>query len=77
MDDPVLNTWNDYRTAIANAELTTPPDDEAYWRACTPDERLEALELMRWMTYGQAACTRRMQRVIEVIHLPRDYFRRP
>jgi hypothetical protein len=39
-------------------------EDEAYWIARTPQERIRQIELLRRMNYGLAA-TKRLQRVFE------------
>ena len=44
--------------------------DEAYWKARTPDERLEALELSRQITYGYDPTTRGLSRFFEVVKFP-------
>ncbi|MEW6249550.1 MAG: hypothetical protein AB1716_02805 [Planctomycetota bacterium] len=44
-------------------------DEIAYWRSRTPAERLEAVELLRQINYGEAAVTGRLQRVFEVAEL--------
>ena len=40
--------------------------DKAYWHSKTPQERLEALELMRQINYGYDPTTERLQRILEV-----------
>ena len=40
--------------------------DKVYWRSKTPQERLEALELMRQINYDYNPVTDRLQRVLEV-----------
>jgi len=40
--------------------------DRAYWRACTPLERLRAVQIDRQVAYGRASTSRRLQRVLEV-----------
>jgi len=47
MDDPVLSACRVDRTAVSVAKLTDPPDDLAYWLSRPPEERWEAIELMR------------------------------
>mgnify|MGYP006961835758 CR=1 FL=1 len=42
-------------------------DTRAYWASRTPQERLEALELMRMINYGYNPITDRLQRVLEVV----------
>ena len=46
--------------------------DEAYWKSRTPDERLEALELSRQITYGYDPTTRGLSRFFEVVKFPPD-----
>ena len=41
--------------------------DKAYWHSKTPQERLEALELMRQINYDYNPATLRLQRVLEVV----------
>lgn len=45
-------------------------EEKRYWRAKTPHERLEALELTRQMLYGYDPATTRLQRVLEVVDRP-------
>jgi hypothetical protein len=44
--------------------------DKAYWRAQSPQARLEALELMRQVMYGYDPISDRIERVLEVIRRP-------
>ena len=41
-------------------------DEKEYWLSKTPDERLQALELMRQIVYGYDPATARLQRVLEI-----------
>ena len=43
--------------------------DKAYWHSKTPQERMEALELMRQINYGYDPTTERLQRVLEIVEL--------
>jgi hypothetical protein len=52
-------------------ELSAEPDDRAYWRSKTPEERLAAMEVMRQIIYGYDPATARLQRVLEVVELTR------
>ena len=45
--------------------------DKAYWHSKTPQERLEALELMRQINYGYNPTTERLQKVLEIAELTR------
>lgn len=53
------------RTVIVVAHLTDEPDDNAYWHARTPQERLRHMELLRRINYGSDS-TARLQRVLEI-----------
>ena len=44
-------------------------DDREYWLARSPQERMEALELMRQIIYGYDPATTRLQRVLEIVDL--------
>ena len=43
--------------------------DKAYWHSKSPQERMEALELMRQINYGYDPTTERLQRVLEIVEL--------
>lgn len=43
--------------------------DRRYWHSRTPEERLEAVELMRQSAYGYNPATARLQRVLEFAQL--------
>jgi hypothetical protein len=45
--------------------LSDISDDKEYWLSKTPQERLEAVELMRRIIYGDEAA-KRLQRVLEI-----------
>ena len=46
--------------------------DRAYWHSRTPEERLQAVELMRQSAYGYDPATARLQRVLEIAELERS-----
>jgi hypothetical protein len=58
------------RTQFSVARLTDPDDALDYWLSRPIEERLRALELLRRIFYGDAACGR-IQRVLEVVQLER------
>ena len=59
------------KTAFSVVTLEDTSDELDYWLAKLPDERLQALELMRQIIYGYDPSAR-LQRVLAVIeHLPR------
>lgn len=53
------------RTALVVTSLHES-DEKKYWLSKTPDERLQALELMRQIIYGYDPATARLQRVLEI-----------
>ncbi|MBZ5609291.1 MAG: hypothetical protein LAP38_13590 [Acidobacteriia bacterium] len=57
------------RSAFEIASLDQEPNDREFWRAKSPRERMEALELMRQIIYGYDPATTRLQRVLEVAEL--------
>lgn len=59
------------KTAFSVIDLKDEGDDRAFWFAKTPDERLEAAELLRQSVYGYDPATARLQRVFAVAELER------
>jgi hypothetical protein len=57
------------RTKLSVARMTDADDALEYWLSRRVSERLEALELLRRICYGEAAATARLQRVLEVAEL--------
>jgi hypothetical protein len=55
------------KTVFTIGTLTDDPDDLAYWHSRSPEERLEALELMRQVMYGYDPLSARLQRILAVI----------
>jgi len=58
------------RDVFTVSSLFDPPDDREYWLSRTPEERLEAVELMRQIIYGYDPSTTRLQRVFEIAQRP-------
>jgi predicted Fe-S protein YdhL (DUF1289 family) len=62
MDTPrvkrVLTVFNSFKELEA--------DERAYWLSRTPQERLQAMELMRQLTHGSQYTSQRLQRVLTV-----------
>ncbi|MBN1796905.1 MAG: hypothetical protein JW804_09555 [Sedimentisphaerales bacterium] len=56
------------RDVFKVSSIFEPSDDKEYWLSKTPEERLEAVELMRRIIYGDEA-TKRLQRVLEIVQL--------
>lgn len=57
------------RSAYVVASLDDDPQEREYWRAKSPEQRMEALELMRQIIYGYDPATTRLQRVLEIAEL--------
>jgi hypothetical protein len=51
------------------AKLTGKRNDRQFWLSKTPDERFEALEILRQIVYGYDPATERLQRIFEIIPL--------
>jgi hypothetical protein len=51
---------------IAKSFAEAEAEDREFWHKQTPQARLRALKLMRWINYGKAS-TARLQRVLEVV----------
>ncbi len=58
------------RKAIKIGRVGEPPDEKSYWLSKTPDEGLEAVELMREIIYG-CKITDRLQRILEITQRPK------
>ncbi|MCE2394813.1 hypothetical protein J4G02_09540 [Candidatus Poribacteria bacterium] len=64
-----IDTFKIDKGALSVISLSEESDDKEYWYAKTPQERLEAVELMRQINYGYDPTTIRLQRVLEVTQL--------
>ena len=53
------------RTTLSFGWLGDDSGDREYWLSRTPQERLEAVELLRQIMYGYDPATARLQRVLE------------
>jgi hypothetical protein len=58
------------RDVFKVASLFDPSDEKEYWLSKTPEERLEAVELMRQIIYGYDPSATRLQRVLEIVERP-------
>ncbi len=54
------------KSVFSIVSLSEESDDKEYWHAKTPQERLEAVELMRQINYGYDPTTTRLQRVLKI-----------
>jgi hypothetical protein len=57
------------KTSFSVTSLYDEPEEKQYWLNKTPQERLEALELMRQIIYGYDPSTR-LQRVLTITEMP-------
>ena len=57
------------KSSLSVASTSEESEDKEYWHAKTPQERLQAVELMRQINYGYDPTTTRLQRVLEVVKL--------
>ena len=54
------------RTAFSVVPLSQADDEAEYWAEKTPEERLEAVEMMRQVLYGYDETTEGFQRVLTI-----------
>jgi hypothetical protein len=66
-----LDCYKVDRSAVEIIALTDSTSDREYWLSRTPEDRWEALELLRRINYG-AAATGRLKRVLTVARLKRS-----
>ncbi len=64
-----IDTFKIDKDALSVISLSEESGDKEYWHAKTPQERLEAVELMRQINYDYDPTTIRLQRVLEVVQL--------
>jgi hypothetical protein len=57
------------KTAFTIGKLHDGGDEKAYWLSKSPQERIQAIEIMRRIVYGEAATTQRLQRFFEITEL--------
>lgn len=57
------------KTVYEITDLGQDKYDAEYWMSRTPEERLQAIELLRRINYGEDATTARLQRFFEVAEL--------
>lgn len=68
MSDEAVNELRIDRTAFSVVPLSEAGNDVAYWLSRTAEERRQRIEISRRVLYGEVACTRRMEKVIEVVN---------
>ena len=69
---PDRNPYKMDKTAFSVTTFFEKSGDKEYWLSKTPQERLEALELMRQLNYGYDPTTAQLQRVLEIVELISD-----
>jgi hypothetical protein len=72
MDMSRIDSLKVDRNALSVGSVLEPSDEMAYWLSRTPQERLQAAELMRQIVYGYDPATTRLQRVLEIAQIHRD-----
>jgi len=71
----IKNKDNPFRmdkSSFSVSSLFDKSDDKEYWLSKTPQERIQAIELMRQVLYGYDPATTRFQRVFEIAELKKD-----
>ena len=64
-----MNTQNSNRinkSIVTVVLLLEPSDDKDFWLSKTPSERLQFVEILRQLNYGQYQSTARLQRILTV-----------
>jgi hypothetical protein len=54
------------KSFVSISRLADIPDDKTYWLSKTPYERLEAVDILRRLNYGERQSTARLKRVLEI-----------
>lgn len=67
MENPE-HIWKIDKSAFSVTSLTDKQYDRDYWMSRTPEERFEAIELMRQINYGYDATSERLQGLLEVVN---------
>ncbi|WP_367875185.1 hypothetical protein [Luteolibacter sp. Populi] len=57
----------DWTIQTAHSFEEAEAQTRAHWHAATSEERFEAAAQIRYIVYGKAAATSRLQRVLEVV----------
>jgi hypothetical protein len=57
------------KTFLSVASLSDQSDEKAYWLSKSPQQRLEAIELMRQINYGYDPSSTRLQRILTIAQL--------
>ena len=57
------------KSAFSIVDLHESGDEKKYWSSKSPQERVQAIEIMRKILYGEDATTARLQRILEITEL--------
>ncbi len=57
------------KSAFSIDNLKDSNDEKKYWLSKTPQERVQAIEIMRKILYGEDATSGRLQRILEITEL--------
>ncbi len=55
------------KSAFQVVRKGAPSDEREYWLKCSPEERLNAVELLRQINYGYDPSTARLQRITSCV----------
>jgi hypothetical protein len=58
------------RSVLHIGLLSDPSDEKPYWLSQNPGTRIEALEIMRRISYGYDPAATRLQRLLEIAECP-------
>ena len=53
------------KTVLTVAPIDEVDEERSYWHSQRPSQRLQAIELLRELNYGESAVSGRLQRVLE------------
>ena len=57
------------KSAFSIVDLQDSNDEKKYWNSKSPQERVQAIEIMRKILYGEDATAGRLQRILEITKL--------
>jgi len=60
------------RSAFSIGSIHDCGDEKAYWLSKSPQERIEAMEIMRKIIYGYNPATERLQRFLEIAEFQKN-----
>lgn len=67
--NPKVPDWMKLQKVLTVSNLEDQGQDLEYWLSRTPEERIEAVEFLRQMTYGYDPATARVERILEIADL--------